>query len=34
MKGIVFTEFLEMIEQKFDYEEAVDEILTKKELPS
>jgi hypothetical protein len=33
MKGVVFTEFLEMIEKKFDYE-AVDEILTKKELSS
>lgn len=33
MKGIVFTEFLEMVENKFDYE-TVDEILTKKELPS
>lgn len=33
MKGIVFTEFLEMVEEKFDYE-TVDEILTKGELPS
>lgn len=33
MKGIVFTEFLEMVEDKFDYE-TVDEILTKSDLPS
>lgn len=33
MKGIVFTEFLEMVEEKFGYE-TVDEILTKSELPS
>lgn len=33
MKGIVFTEFLEMVEKKFDYE-MVDDILTMKELPS
>lgn len=33
MKGIVFTEFLEMVEEKFSYE-MVDDILTMKELPS
>ncbi|SOE21726.1 Haem-NO-binding [Spirosomataceae bacterium TFI 002] len=33
MKGIVFTEFLEMVEEKFDYE-MVDDILTMQELPS
>ncbi|MGB3773898.1 MAG: heme NO-binding domain-containing protein [Leeuwenhoekiella sp.] len=33
MKGIVFTEFLEMVEQKFGLE-TVDEIITRSELPS
>ncbi len=33
MKGIVFTEFLELVETKFGYE-VVDEIITKSELPS
>lgn len=33
MKGIVFTEFLEMVEQKFGYE-TVDHILTDNELES
>jgi hypothetical protein len=33
MKGIVFTEFIEMVEQKFGYE-MVDELLTETELPS
>ena len=33
MKGIVFTEFLEMVEQKFGYE-TVDHILTGNELES
>lgn len=33
MKGIVFTEFLEMVEEKFSYE-VVDEILSSEELPS
>jgi len=33
MKGIVFTEFLEMVEQKFGYE-TVDHILTDSELES
>ena len=33
MKGIVFTEFLEMVEKKFDYE-MVDDILTMQDLPS
>jgi hypothetical protein len=33
MKGMVFTEFLEMVEEKFDYE-TVDEILSKEELAS
>lgn len=33
MKGIVFTEFLEMVETKFGYE-MVDGILTTHELPS
>lgn len=33
MKGIVFTEFLEMVEEKFDYE-MVDDILSMKDLQS
>ena len=33
MKGIVFTEFLEMVESKFGYE-MVDEMLTQNDLPS
>lgn len=33
MKGIVFTEFMEMVEQKFGYE-MVDELLTRTDLPS
>lgn len=33
MKGIVFTEFLEMVEEKFGYE-TVDELLTENDLPS
>lgn len=33
MKGIVFSEFLEMIEQKFGYE-MVDIIITESDLPS
>jgi hypothetical protein len=33
MKGIVFTEFLEMVEEKFGYE-VVDEIISKSELKS
>ena len=33
MKGIVFTEFLEMVEQKFGYE-LVDKMLTENELES
>lgn len=33
MKGIVFTEFLEMVEDKFGYE-TVDALLTENELPS
>lgn len=33
MKGIVFTEFLEMVEEKFGYE-MVDEIIAEEELPS
>jgi len=33
MKGIVFTEFLEMVESKFGYE-LVDELITQNELPS
>jgi hypothetical protein len=33
MKGIVFTEFIEMVEQRFGYE-IVDELLTETELPS
>lgn len=33
MKGIVFTEFLEMVEDKFGYE-VVDEIITKSNLNS
>ncbi len=33
MKGIVFTEFLEMVEEKFGYE-TVDKILNKSDLPS
>ncbi|QHV96513.1 heme NO-binding domain-containing protein [Spirosoma endbachense] len=33
MKGIVFTEFLEMIEEKFDYK-LVDQLLTESDLPS
>lgn len=33
MKGIVFTEFIEMVEAKFGYE-VVDEILSDPELPS
>lgn len=33
MKGIVFSEFLEMVEQKFGYE-LVDKLLTENELPS
>lgn len=33
MKGIVFTEFLEMVEQKFGYK-TVDSIIQKSELPN
>lgn len=33
MKGIVFTEFLEMVEQTYSYE-MVDNLLTQNELPS
>ncbi len=33
MKGIVFTEFLDMVEKKFGYE-VVDHIIEKSELPS
>lgn len=33
MKGIVFTEFFEMVEQKFDYE-MVDKLLSTTDLPS
>ncbi|MBT8311465.1 MAG: hypothetical protein HKP23_01335, partial [Flavobacteriaceae bacterium] len=33
MKGIVFTEFLEMVEDKFGLE-VVDTIIEKAELPS
>jgi hypothetical protein len=33
MKGIVFTEFFEMVEQKFDYE-MVDNLLSTTHLPS
>lgn len=33
MKGIVFTEFLELVEEKFGFE-TVDEIIQKSELPS
>lgn len=33
MKGVIFTEFLEMVEQKFDYE-MVDKLLTNTDLPS
>ena len=33
MKGIIFTEFLEMVEEKFGYE-VVDEIISKSELKS
>lgn len=33
MKGIVFTEFLEMVEEKFGYE-TVDALLTENKLPS
>ena len=33
MKGIVFTEFLEMVEKEFGYD-TVDHILTSSELPS
>jgi Haem-NO-binding len=33
MKGIVFTEFFEMVEEKFGYE-MVDELITSTELPS
>jgi hypothetical protein len=33
MKGIVFTEFLEMVEEKFGYS-VVDEIISKSDLPS
>ena len=33
MKGIVFTEFLEMVESKFGYE-MVDDMLTQNDLPS
>jgi hypothetical protein len=33
MKGIVFTEFFEMVEQKFGYE-VVDEIISNSNLPS
>jgi hypothetical protein len=33
MKGIVFTEFLEMVEAKFGYE-TVDELLNETDLPS
>jgi hypothetical protein len=33
MKGIVFTEFIEMVEQRFGYE-VVDELLTETYLPS
>lgn len=33
MKGIIFTEFLEMVEEKFGYN-MVDDLLTSSELPS
>lgn len=33
MKGIIFTEFFEMVEQKFDYS-MVDKLLTDTTLPS
>ncbi len=33
MKGIVFTEFLEMVEDRFGYE-VVDQLLSENELPS
>jgi hypothetical protein len=33
MKGIVFTEFMEMVEQKFGYE-MVDDLITKSDLES
>lgn len=33
MKGIVFTEFLEMVEKAYDYE-LVDQLLTENDLPS
>ncbi|MER0438781.1 heme NO-binding domain-containing protein [Emticicia sp. W12TSBA100-4] len=33
MKGIIFTEFFEMVEQKFDYT-MVDKLLTNTQLPS
>lgn len=33
MKGIVFTEFLAMVEEKFGYE-TVDEIISKSDLPN
>ena len=33
MKGVVFTEFLEMVENSFGYE-VVDQLLTENELPS
>lgn len=33
MKGIVFTEFFEMVEQKFDYE-MVDSLISTTDLPS
>ena len=33
MKGIVFTEFLEMVEEKYGYE-VVDQIIEESKLPS
>ena len=33
MKGIVFTEFLEMVEEKFDLE-TLDKIIINSKLPS
>ncbi len=33
MKGIVFTEFIEMVEQQFGYE-LIDDLLTETDLPS
>jgi hypothetical protein len=33
MKGVIFTTFLEMVEDKFGYE-TVDEIITKSDLPT